>query len=513
MKIPIIDIFAGPGGLGEGFMSLKDDNNKSIFDIRLSIEKDVNAHKTLTWRSFYRQFEKENRKVPVEYYKAYKETDLKKREAIIEETLDKYPEGKIAREEARLVELGSDEWPAKEVDKLIKQQLSNKPKDWVLIGGPPCQAYSNAGRSRVGGIDKDDHRVYLYQEYLRIIQKHKPSVFVMENVKGLLSAKVEKDSVFDWMKRDLALNGKYEIHSFVRTVERDSDYLIKAENFGVPQKRHRVILLGIKKGIKHPGVFLEKKDEVSLKSVIGLLPKLRSGLGREFQRYNHKEFYKNGKPKRVYKSVDNTPENWMSYQSKFLQKIKNWGDFELNGLSNGPVDHELGTGAEYIPTNKTIENRHPLKKWFHDSRLKGLANHESRSHLTQDLMRYLFAGLYVEKHQTFPRLDDFARHSKDLVPDHSNVNSGKFTDRFRVQVAELPATTVTCHISKDGHYFIHYDPKQCRSLTVREAARIQTFPDNYLFRGSRTQQFHQVGNAVPPYLARQIAEIVLNVLA
>src|SRR5690606_4931425 len=140
-------------------------------------------------------------------------------------------------------------------------------------------------------------------------------------------------------------------------------------------------------------------------------------------------------------------------------------------------------------------------------------HHVSRMHLLEDIKRYLFASRYVEKYGKFPRLEDYKLAGENLMPDHENAESGKFTDRFRVQLPNVPATTVTSHISKDGHYFIHYDPKQSRSFTVREAARVQTFPDNYYFCGGRTQQFHQVGNAVPPYLAYQIAEVVAEIFA
>ena len=491
-------------------MSLKNKDNKSIFDIKLSIEKDENAHKTLTLRSFYRQFDKENKKVPIAYYEALREPDIVKRERLIERLLNEYEEGKIARNEARLIELGSKEWPSEVVDGLIKERL-NGARDWVLIGGPPCQAYSNVGRSRVGGISRDDHRVYLYREYLRIIEKHNPSVFVMENVKGLLSAKVDGESVFDWMKRDLKVSDNYEIHSLVRPVTKDSDFLIKSENFGIPQKRHRVILLGVRKDINHTDVYLkEKKEQVTLKSVIDVLPAIRSGLSKEFYKYHPTERYKNGLPKREYKTLEDSDKLWSDIFNKHVDKLGEWGSLKINSLDNASKLYKHSTGREYIECKNVIDANHPLKSWYYDKELAGVLNHESRSHLKQDLMRYLFASLYVEQRGDFPRLNDYAEHHKDLIPDHANVESGKFTDRFRVQLPDKPATTVTSHISKDGHYFIHYDPKQCRSLTVREAARIQTFPDNYLFRGSRTAQYHQVGNAVPPYLAYQIAEIVLS---
>lgn len=548
MRIPIIDLFAGPGGLGEGFSSLLNTDGGRIFDIRLSIEKDHNAHETLRLRSFFRQFEK-NEQVPEAYYKIFRQKSWQKRKKLIDQLKFEFKEKWLAAEnEAWHFELPYPEefnsdgekkggYTREEIikrneliDARIKIALEGN-SNFLLIGGPPCQAYSLVGRSRNKGISKEDHRVHLYKEYLRIIAKHHPAVFVMENVKGLLSSEVDGIKMFDLIKEDLKnpsqvfpefCSPRYKIYSLTTKpssldhnepeYNSNMDYLIKSENYGIPQKRHRVILIGIREDLSHPNIYLKEKKPVSLKSVINKLPRIRSGINRAFDKYHETDKYSNGSPKRLYRNLKDSDELWINIISEQLRKLKKWGDIPLGGLERGPALNKNGIGSEYIPCSETIPHDHPLNSWYSDHRLSGVANHESRTHLTEDLMRYMFAALYVQKYKTFPRLQDYANHHSDLIPDHANADSGKFADRFRVQLPDQPATTITSHISKDGHYFIHYDPGQCRSLTVREAARIQTFPDNYLFCGSRTAQYHQVGNAVPPLLAKQIAEIVEKIL-
>ena len=164
-------------------------------------------------------------------------------------------------------------------------------------------------------------------------------------------------------------------------------------------------------------------------------------------------------------------------------------------------------------SSKVYEAPHAMREWYYDDRLKTVTSHEARAHMVSDLHRYLFVSSYGRALGISPKLADFP---SGLLPAHKNVKDGCegkiFADRFRVQIKSKVSKTVTSHISKDGHYFIHYDPGQCRSLTVREAARLQTFPDNYHFEGNRTSQYHQVGNAIPPFLAMQIAEIVKEIL-
>jgi len=507
--IPVIDVFAGPGGLGEGFSAFKE-GDVYPFRIRLSVEKDRRAWETLSLRSFFRQFRANGLRVPDEYYdhvtapKSYTRHDLFK----------KFPEqAKAAAEEATCAQLGDSAADA-EIQKAISKRLKGHNR-WVLIGGPPCQAYSLAGRSRNAQNDKfeDDERHFLYREYLKIIARHWPSVFVMENVKGMLSAKVKGKSIFPAICRDLKNPGRavdtartHQYRIFSLSVEggsggpHSSDFVVRTEDYGIPQARHRVILLGIRQDLIDGDTavpVLEPADKQCLIESVLTLPKLRSGLSRSA-------------------SMADSWENWQLCVSQAL--AADWIDDVSPAVCVRMTEAVLALQGRQRELSQISAGRGRVPSveanWFWDDRLTVALNHEARSHRDDDLHRYLFASCFAAENGRAPSLRDFPT---DLLPDHANAaeaaaEGSQFADRFRVQCKGRPATTITCHISKDGHYYIHPDPIQCRSLTVREAARIQTFPDNYFFCGPRTSQYHQVGNAVPPLLARSIARIVHGVL-
>lgn len=513
--IPVIDLFAGPGGLGEGFSALRMATGERAFRVRLSVEMDRCSHQTLLLRSFFRQFG--DGEAPSAYYE-YLRGEERWAGASVDDLLAAFPaEGRRAAAEAWCEELRPE--VADAVDDRVNAALGSRRRrgPWVLIGGPPCQAYSLVGRARMlaqqGDRFYEDGRHTLYREYLRIISEHAPSVFVMENVKGLLSATSKSgDLVFQRILQDLQnppqSNLKYRLLPLSVSAEDSSRlalgwadparFLVRCEHHGIPQARHRVIIVGVLQSAfgSDPCLrrLLPRSDKpVGCAAAIDDLPRLRSGVSR---------------------GVDSM-EDWLEIlrsatRERWFREASSNGQFDVatavRGAVKGLTKPRAGRGCRFIEWSVTPKFS---PEWFRDDRLNGVLNHETRGHRADDLHRYLYVSCYGKERGDSPRLADFP---VGLLPQHRNtaaaLNGGMFNDRFRVQIAKAPATTVTSHISKDGHAYIHHEPTQCRSLTVREAARLQTFPDNYFFEGPRTEQYRQVGNAVPPLLAREVASIV-----
>jgi DNA (cytosine-5)-methyltransferase 1 len=506
-SIPVIDVFAGPGGLGEGFHQFKASDGANLFKIALSIEKDRFAYQTLRMRSFFRQFPANE--VPGEYYAAIQSQS---------------PDWDLLEQEFKhqMARVDDEVWHA-ELGCLFATDLNNRiesaidgAKKWVLIGGPPCQAYSTVGRARMNRRrwhHARDPRHTLYLEYLRILAVHHPAVFVMENVKGILSSKRSGLLIVDRILSDLQTPCKasgrcrdhvsyriYAVANYEGTsqslfLEEPGSYMVQAERHGIPQARHRFIVVGVREDIDAIPELLSEQPPVPMWNVVRDLPPLRSRLSR-----------------------DDSPDAWAEEIAKMTEIIVATNGFVSSELraallkATTAVRKGLPSGGHFMEISADPQWK---PKWFFDSKLRGVLNHCSRSHIATDLWRYLYASVFADAHDRSPKLREFPTI---LWPAHKNLKgvSDKdelaFDDRFRVQVKPRPATTVTAHISKDGHYFIHPDPRQCRTLTVREAARLQTFPDNYVFLGPRTAQYQQVGNAVPPLLALQIARIVKNIL-
>lgn len=506
--IPVVDLFAGPGGLGEGFSAFDEGR---AFRILVSAEMDESAHRTLRLRAFYRLLTREGSTALKPYYRfcnGFSDSPWDLATAAAWEEAGK---------EARRITLGTSEGN-EELEQIINRAKLGPDRPWILIGGPPCQAYSLVGRARNRGKvnykPEDDNRHFLYREYLNIIQKYKPVAFVMENVKGILTSRVGDQHIFHTILKDLAspdralgerVEHEYTIHSLSSSTEFNADmsptdvdargFVIRAENYGIPQARHRVILLGVRRDFGGNPAQLQPSARKTVEDALRGLPRLRSRLSK--------------------RSEQSAP--WSRIVKQHLTELlfDARARTELSPLRRelkraiATLSEDLSTGDLRLPRSRDdFAPRTELDRWYHDGNLRVWLNSEVRGHMSSDLRRYAYSAVFAKTFGRSPKGHTEFSLLSGLQPDHRNWESGKFADRFKVQQYDRPSTTITSHIAKDGHYFIHPDPAQCRSFTVREAARMQTFPDNYFFQGNRTEQFHQVGNAVPPLLAYKIAEIV-----
>ncbi len=468
--IPVVDLFAGPGGLGEGFSRVENPEGKKVFKTVVSVEKDPYARQTLRLRAYYRHLKDCGKKLPDFFLSLIRSSNspdkssafkLLSQDPLWKEVCLEVPEW--TKNGKPSCELGQDN---DHIYAAIRERLRGAEK-WVLIGGPPCQAYSLVGRSRMRNHDgsKHDPRHFLYREYLGVIKEFKPTIFVMENVKGLNTAKVEGKPILPMIKRDLEAAG-YDLRSIVDP--KGDDFMVKSELFGVPQTRHRMIIIGVMKtakGLKGKLLPISQiPDFETVYDALNGLPRLSA--------------LNSNQPRDIYKIAE-----------------------------KGAAFRECSFSCRF--KSETLRNFISSTS----SPLSGvLLNHEARSHMPGDLRRYQWWADNATNLSS-PKLN--GKIPKRFLPKHSNSSASgatAFSDRFKVQVKDRPSGTITSHISKDGHYYIHYDRKQARSFSVREAARIQTFPDDYFFMGNRTQQYHQVGNAVPPYLAYQIGQRVWSAL-
>lgn len=440
----VVDLFAGCGGLSEGFIS-------AGFVSVAYLEKDKSACDTLRTRTLFHELRSQRK---LDWYLRYAREQMS-----LDEMRKKFP-GISDLMECRVLQKEFGKQSAIDILAAIHnaQKVQKAPSVHVLLGGPPCQAYSLVGRSRDPNRMEDDDRHYLYQHYLNVLEDLRPDFFVLENVPGLLTAKAEGEDIFHQILSDFAsIKPAYEVApSYAEYRQNPRGYLVDSSRFHVPQKRRRVLLLGFRRALaqEYPSVkevfrklrARETDTVLDVADAIGDLPPIRPGEGKDgwFGPYSQNESLKN-------------------YQAELRR---------------------------YSP---------------------GICNHRARTHMESDLDRYKF---FIEHHkngETRATLEDLKRERPDLMPDHKHTD--KFLDRFKVQWWNRPSATIMSHIAKDGHYYIHPDIHQCRSFSVREAARCQSFPDNFRFEGPRTEQFRQVGNAVPPRMAQAVAKVLRAELA
>lgn len=408
----VLDVFSGAGGLTEGF------RYKDYYNFICHIEMEKDACSTLGLRNIYYYLKKNDNLSP--YYK--------------------YIQGKISKDELYSIipnditkdilnnEISKKTMPY--IFEYIDQKLDDSKLDGI-IGGPPCQAYSTIGRATNKSKKATDNRIYLYKYYLDFLNKYKPKFFIFENVKGLLSF---KDLFGDLLLPKIIC--EFNICGY------NVEYkIVDASEYGVSQKRERLIIVGYRKDL--------------------------------FPKYDF--FY-------------------------FLDKYKEPAPIVRELFSDLPFIKSGEESYEYSCHNSNMF----IKKYIREDN-DVLTQHIARPHNDNDLEIYKLV-LKAKQNGINLKYTDLP----ETLQTHSNTTS--FLDRYKALDYDSFSHTIVAHISKDGHYYIHPDLRQNRSISVREAARIQGFPDNFYFEKSRTSAFKQIGNAVPPVLSKKIAMAVIDFL-
>ena len=308
----------------------------------------------------------------------------------------------------------------------------------LIIGGPPCQAYSIAGRIRDENGMRDDYRNYLFESYIKVVKQYKPKAFVFENVPGILSAQPGGVSIIDVIQKSFDEAGYVVLPNLKKA-------LLDFSEFGIPQKRDRIIILGLSKE-----VYGEEASQLLNRFYTELLPR-----------------YKCKKKKTVRDAIGDLPA---LYPLMFETKIEG-------------------------------------RKTSHTYPFPYVENHIPRWHSARDIGIFRKLEKDIEDgHNQYTSIEALKRLYEEETGHTSTVH------KYYVLRWNEPSNLIPAHLYKDGLRHIHPDSNQARTITVREAARLQTFPDDYVFVGSQMDQYKMIGNAVPPAMSKIIAEAVYRLL-